>query len=210
MNRCICEMEADTVCLFASQVWCTAPFVIWGWKDLQDTSVSPKLKLLVWMKVMKTDAFLELKLWKHCFFSSTLNHNAGFQKDVLKLGFCQASSKVSYLTRRGYGIDLSTRCTVQEKLNRIPSPEAQKLSVYRTNAIGLLHPQEGTLVSLTWQQWQQWVRRNHCFCPEEVSVTSTLTPSWNRVAFSFPSKPSLLHCSHEFSQYCCIRRKSSS
>lgn len=38
-----------------------------------------------------------------------------FQKDVLELAFCQASSKVFYLTRRGYGIDLSTRYTFQEK-----------------------------------------------------------------------------------------------
>lgn len=115
VNGCICEMEADAVCLFTSQVWCTAAFVMRGWKDLQDTSVFPKLKLLVWMKLMKTDAFLGLKCGKHCFFSLTWNHNASFQKDALELGCCQASSKVSYLTRRGYGIERSTRCTVQEK-----------------------------------------------------------------------------------------------
>lgn len=37
----------------------------------------------------------------------------------------------------------------REKLNRIPSPEAWRLSVDRTKPVVSLHPQEVTLVSLT-------------------------------------------------------------
>jgi len=74
---------------------------------------------------MKINAFPKLKLEKNYFFLLTLNHNSGFQKDVLKPGFCHISSKVLYLTRRGYGIDLSSMFTFQEKkLNRILSPQA--------------------------------------------------------------------------------------
>lgn len=173
--RCVCEMEADILCLFTSRGWCTAVFVMWGWKDLQDTSVFPKHKLLVWMQVMKTNAFLELKLEKHCFFPLTLSHNASFQKDVLKPGFCQASSKVFYLTRRGCGVDLSTRCTFQEaKLNRIPPPEASRLSMETTKPVGSLDSQEVSLVSFTLRfLWGHQLTRSHCFCTEGATTAST-------------------------------------
>lgn len=68
------------------------------------------------MRVMKINAFLELKLVKNYSFPWTLNHNSGFQKDILEPGFCQASSKVLYLTSRGYGIHLSKVYTSREEI----------------------------------------------------------------------------------------------
>lgn len=70
---------------------------------------------------MKTNALLELKLEEDCCFPLTLNHNFVFQKDVLKPGLCQASSKVLYLTRRGNGSQHSTRCnTSGENMKQDP------------------------------------------------------------------------------------------
>lgn len=179
-------MEAGILCLFTSQVWCTAACIMWGWKDLQDTSVFSKHKLLVWMRVIKTNAFLALKLEKHYFFPLILNHNSGFQKDVLEPGSCQAFSKVFYLTKRGYGRDLPTRRMFQKtKLNRIPSSEAWRFSMEKTKSIGSLDSQEVTLVLFTLRfVWGPRLLRRHCFCTEQAAMASALISSWNRVAIS--------------------------
>lgn len=109
------------------------------------------------MRVMKTNAFLKMKLEKHCFFPLTYNSNSGFQKDVLELGFCQASSKVFYLTRRGYGRDLSTRCTFKrKKKNWIPSQTYENF-LWKIKSTRSLGSQEITLVlfilRFVWGQW---------------------------------------------------------
>lgn len=47
--------------------------------------------------MMKTNAFQKLKLERYRLSALTLNLDAGFQRDVLNPGFCQASSKMFLL-----------------------------------------------------------------------------------------------------------------
>lgn len=56
-----------------------------------------KHKPFVWATMMKTNAFQKLKLERYRLSALTLNLDAGFQRDVLNPGFCQASSKMFLL-----------------------------------------------------------------------------------------------------------------
>lgn len=134
------------------------------------------------MRMKKTDAFLELKLGKHCSFPLTFKHHSSFQKDVLKLGFCQASSKVFYLTRRRYGIDLTTRHSFQEK-SQIGSllQRYEDFSVEKIERLGYLHSWEVTLASLTLYGTSD--------SPEATAFVLKKLPSGTVWLFPYPSKP---------------------